>query len=74
MAKECNDCPIMDLVNLHDAMEKRVLRKIPPEVREPLLEAKQQLMFAFWGFIKYNLREEEAARRHNAKSRHIGLD
>ncbi len=74
MAKECNDCPIMDLINLHDAIEKRMLRKIPPEVREPLLEAKQQLRLAFRGGIQHILREEEAPRRHNAKSRPIGID
>ena len=74
MGKECNDCPMMDLVNLHDAMEKRFLKRMPPEVREPLLEAKQQLRLTFRGFIQYNLREEESSRGHKAKSRPIGLD
>lgn len=75
MASEgCNDCPAKELKKFHDAMEKRLLNKLPTEVREPLQEAKHQLLLGLRGFIEYSLREEHKPCDNTIKSRPIGLE
>ena len=47
--RDCSECFVKDLQKIHRLVEKRVLEKLPEEVREPLLEAKKQMHLALRG-------------------------
>jgi len=52
------DCLISNLGMLYDLAERRMARKLPKEVREPLTEAKRQLCLALTGFVRHLLEED----------------
>lgn len=73
--RECSECFIKDLQEIHRSAEKRVLAKLPEEVREPLLEAKKQMRLALRGLIKHALGEEKSgSKMEPAASRSIELE
>ena len=73
--KACDECPVKDLQRIQRLLEKRVLAKMPEEVREPLLEAKKQVRLAVRGLIGHALGEEKTGKSDcRDKPRQIVLD
>ncbi len=74
-AKTCDECPVKNMMRIHRLLEKRVLAKMPEEVREPLLEAKKQVRLAVRCFIGHALKEEKTSNEKcQDKPRQIVLD
>lgn len=56
--KACLECPARELQKFHRLLEKRLTRRLPKEVQEPLLEAKKQMRQAVRGLICHLLEAE----------------
>ncbi|AGL00129.1 hypothetical protein [Desulfoscipio gibsoniae] len=73
--RDCEACPVKELQKIHRLVEKRVLEKLPEEMREPLLEAKRQMRLALRGLIGHVFEEKKACNeKHPVESRRIDLD
>lgn len=49
----CNECGISKMIRIKEAVEKRLINRMPEEVREPLQEAKRNLRLAIQGFVNH---------------------
>lgn len=67
--RECEECPVGELRRIQRLVEKRALKKLPEEVREPLLEAKRQMRLALRGLIGYGLAEKKACSEKQTEER-----
>lgn len=73
--KECAGCPVKDLMELHQLLEKRVADKLPAGVGEPLLEAKKQMRLALRGLVMHLAGKDTGySERRSARSRCISVE
>ena len=73
--EDCRECPVKDLQKIHRLVEKRLTGRLPEDVREPILEARKQMLSAMRGLINYLLDEEKQNTKEGAvKPRPIKLD
>ncbi|MFZ5645178.1 MAG: hypothetical protein ACOY46_16505 [Bacillota bacterium] len=71
----CTECPVKDLQKIHSLVEKRLIGRLPEDVREPLLEARKQMFRAMRGLINHLLDEErQSVEERTVKPRPIKLD
>lgn len=71
---ECRDCPVKDIQKLHYVVEKKLIGKLPEDVREPLLEAKKQFRLALKGLIKHLEEGTACQEKQPEKVRSIKVD
>ncbi|NLJ77469.1 MAG: hypothetical protein GX325_09475 [Peptococcaceae bacterium] len=72
--KTCEECPVKDLQRVKDLLEKKVLSKMPEDVRGPLLEAKKQMKLVVRGLVEHALQEEAKTDERPKEPRQIQLD
>lgn len=69
----CSGCAIGEMLKIKDVVEKRLMNRLPEEVREPLQEAKRNIGRAFQGLV-YHLAGETTGTKTTPSSKKVPVE